>query len=80
MRERTIMAPGSMTTREPRVVAFIVTGALLGFLLGAGIYLLDEDNGQYSARTAFGYLAVFGLLVGALLGAFAAAIVAGRRR
>ena len=51
-----------------------------GFLLGSLIHVVNSDNGQYSARTALGYLAVFGLLIGALLGAVAAAAVAGRRR
>lgn len=70
----------ALPRREPRVLAFVATGAVLGSLLGSLIHVVNSDNGQYSARTALGYLAVFGLLIGALLGAVAAAAVAGRRR
>lgn len=65
--------------REPRVASFIVTGALVGFLVGSVLYAIGDDNGQYSARTALGYLSVLGMLIGALAGAALAALVAGRR-
>ncbi len=65
--------------REPRIVTFIVVGALLGLLVGGLSYFIEADNGLYGGRTAFGYLAVFGLCLGALAGAVTAAIFAGRR-
>lgn len=64
---------------EPRPFAFIATGAVLGILLGTAIYLINPDNGDYSARTAFGYLAVFGGLLGALVGGVVAAVLSYRR-
>ena len=70
----------SKSPREPRVMAFIATRGVLGFVAGSGVFLLTDDNGQYSARTAVGYLAVFGMLLGALLGTVVAALLAGRRR
>lgn len=66
--------------REPRVSAFVATGALVGFLVGSAVYLLNDDNGLYAGSTALGYLAVVGVLIGALLGAIGAAIAAGRKR
>lgn len=74
------MTRKAVVRREPRVATFIVTGALVGFLAGSAIYLLNDDNGLYDSQTALGYLAILGLLVGALGGAAVAALVAGGRR
>ncbi|GAA1767117.1 hypothetical protein [Nostocoides vanveenii] len=64
---------------EPRPLAFIATGAVLGIVVGVLIYLLNPDNGDYSARTAFGYLAVFCGLLGGLLGGVVASVLSYRR-
>ncbi|WP_286175975.1 hypothetical protein [Arthrobacter sp. NEB 688] len=68
------------TARPPRFLPFIITGAVLGFVVGAAIadfgWLEDTDSAlaqqQYSATTAVGYLGV----LGACLFALAAALLA----
>ncbi|MFN8099919.1 MAG: hypothetical protein U0Q21_16695 [Dermatophilaceae bacterium] len=63
---------------RPRFGRFIGTGAILGILLGVVVASLTADPDGYSARTTYGYMAVFCGLVGALLAAVVAAVVAGR--
>ncbi len=69
---------------EPRPLRFVVTGALIGFVV-LGAYSLTTPNtneqtgATYSAVTAFGYMAVVGALVGALLGAVLAAALSSWR-
>lgn len=57
---------------------FLVTGALIGLVLGVAAAVSTPDNAGYSATSAFGYLAVLGLLFGALVGGVIAALLAGR--
>ncbi len=72
------MAGSRVPRREPRVGVFIGTGALIGLVLGLAAAMSTPDNAGYSASAAFGYLAVFGLLLGAIVGGVAAALLAGR--
>ncbi|WP_427384020.1 hypothetical protein [Janibacter sp. G56] len=64
--------------REPKIIPFLVTGALIGVLIGLVLALREPAGAGYSATTEVGYLvALFGLL-GLLLGALVAAILARR--
>lgn len=68
------------TARPPRFLPFILTGAVLGFVLGAAVadfgWLENTDTvlaqKQYSATTAVGYLGVLGACLFALLAALLA--------
>ncbi len=64
--------------RQPRFRAFIVTGALLGVLVGLLLALRGHDTGSYTTTSAVGYIASLGGLLGALLGGAVAALLAGR--
>lgn len=64
--------------RQPRFRAFIVTGALLGVLVGLLLAMRGHATGSYSTTSAVGYIASLGGLVGALLGGAVAALLAGR--
>ncbi|MBK6885587.1 MAG: hypothetical protein IPH03_03435 [Tetrasphaera sp.] len=63
---------------RPRFGRFIGTGAAVGILVGIGIARATADPAGYSARTTYGYMAIFCALVGALVAAVVAAVVAGR--
>ena len=54
---------------EPRFGAFLATGAVLGFLVGAVSAVSTPGTSGYSASAAFGYLAVLGALLGGVVAA-----------
>lgn len=61
---------------------FLLTGAILGFVVFGLIAIINPElenqfGVSYSATTAVGYMSVFGMLLGAIGGAVAAAIAAG---
>ncbi len=61
--------------RAPRLVPFLATGAILGYLVGillAARPLADAEAQRlqnYSFNSQAGYLGLFGALIGLLLGA-----------
>lgn len=57
--------------RSPNIVAFLLTGAVVGIVVGA-ILGSTGENGTYSGWSGVGYLAVMFGGVGALLGGVAA--------
>ena len=68
--------------REPKILRFLLTGAIVGFVVFGLIAIVSPDlenswGASYSATTAVGYMSVFGMLLGTICGAVAAAIVAG---
>ena len=65
----------STRRRDPRFSVFIVTGALIGFVVGSAIAFVGPDADRYDFTTALGYLAVIGGLLGALGGALAAVLL-----
>jgi hypothetical protein len=65
----------SRTRRDPKFSAFIVTGALIGFVVGSAIAFVGPDADRYDFTTALGYLAVLGGLLGALGGALVAVLL-----
>lgn len=67
-------------SREPRYVAFLATGALVGVLAAVVAALVGAPSPTYSGPTVLGYLVVSMGLLGALLGGLAAVLIAGRRR
>jgi len=68
--------------RAPRFTPFIATGAVVGVLVGILIATATssaEVQGQAGGKTVTGYLAMIGLLLGAVIGA-GLAVLADRRR
>ena len=68
--------------RRPRFLPFIATGAVLGFVLGAGIALsgwfADSDPtvaSNYAPSAGAGYLGILGALLFGLLAAVVAVLV-----
>lgn len=69
--------------RRPRFLPFILTGAVLGFALGAAVadfgWLEDTSTvraqGPYSATSAIGYLGLLGAALFGLVGALVALFV-----
>ncbi len=59
------------TRRTPRLLPFLLTGAILGFAIGGFIGLQGGAAGGYSATSAMGYLGLLGALFGTLLGGIA---------
>ncbi len=56
---------GRSAPRIPNFKRFLITGALLGFLVGAVISLVGEDVRGYSAATGALFLGALGALLGA---------------
>lgn len=59
--------------RSPNIVAFLLTGAVIGIIAGAIIGALG-DSGDYTDWSAVGYLAVVFGSLGAMLGGVAAVL------
>lgn len=69
---------------QPKPVPFIMTGAIIGFILMSVVSWLgpDRDEGfniTYDPGAALGYMSVFGLCLGALVGAAVAALFTYRK-
>jgi hypothetical protein len=56
---------GRSAPRVPNFKRFLITGALLGFFVGAVISLLGDDVRGYSATTGALFLGAVGALLGA---------------
>ena len=69
--------PAPRRRRAPRLVPFLATGAILGYLLGlllAARPLVGDDAQRlqnYSFNSQAGYLGLFGAMIGALIAAVA---------
>ncbi len=61
--------------REPRFAPFVVTGALLGILIGLVAAVRGPEAQGYTTAATLGYFASLGGLVGALLGGAVAAVL-----
>lgn len=69
--------------RSPRFLSFIVSGAVLGFAVGAFLAVggvVDEGRsittaGSYSALTGLGYLGMLGAMIFGLLAAVLAVLL-----
>lgn len=61
--------------RAPRYGSFLVTGALLGIVLGVALSFSRPSTGQFSQNSVVGYVAATLGLVGALLGAVIAVLL-----
>lgn len=72
--------------RAPNIVAFVLTGAVLGFILGAIVNQFGPFGGadfpfqlNYSSTTSLFYLGTVAALLGAGIGAFVAVLFERRR-
>jgi uncharacterized protein involved in exopolysaccharide biosynthesis len=67
------------TRRYPNFVAFISTGAILGFVIGSALAYYRDDDGNYghdySVTSAVLFLGVAGAFVFALLAAVVAVLL-----
>lgn len=68
-----------MTTRErrrsPNFKRFIITGALLGFLVGFAAAVFGDPAPSYMAGSQLGYLGVMGAALGALVAGLVGVLV-----
>lgn len=69
------MAVVASTRRSPRFGSFLVTGALLGFLLGSMVAVFGGQDDRYSAGSAVGYFGVLGAGVCALIAGVVAVLL-----
>lgn len=65
--------------RAPRYGSFVVTGALVGVVLGLVLSLARPATGQFSQNSVIGYVAATLGLLGALFGAGVAVLLDRRR-
>lgn len=70
--------PLARVRRAPRVMPFLLTGAVIGALVGLFVSLDGGDGGNYTASSSTGYLVVLFGALGTLLGGLAF-VVADRR-
>jgi hypothetical protein len=61
--------------RAPRYRAFVLTGALVGVLVGLVVSRFSPTDPGYSGGSTFGYLAVVLGLIGSVLGGTAAVLI-----
>jgi hypothetical protein len=66
--------------RAPRYRSFIVTGAVLGFLLALLLVQLFPDDGRFSTNSVVGYVGVTFALIGGLIGGGVAVLLERPRR
>lgn len=60
--------PLARVRRSPNAVAFLVTGFILGALVGLLIDIFGGQGGNYQAQSVTGYMLVFFGFLGTLLG------------
>ncbi len=65
--------------RLPNFKRFLVTGAVLGFVLGLVVASAGAPTPNYDASSAVGYLGVMGAGLGMLLAGFVAVLLDRRR-
>ncbi len=65
--------------RLPNFKRFLVTGAVLGFVLGLVVASAGAPTPNYDASSAVGYLGVMGAGLGVLLAGFVAVLLDRRR-
>lgn len=61
--------------RQPRFAAFLISGALLGLLVGFVLSLLGPVDARYDASAALGFLGLIFAGLGALLGGIIAVLL-----
>jgi hypothetical protein len=66
--------------RAPRYGSFVVSGALVGIVLGVVLSLSQPATGQFSQNSVVGYVAAILGLLGALAGATLAVLLDRRAR
>ncbi|WP_431843505.1 hypothetical protein [Calidifontibacter indicus] len=61
--------------RRPNIIAFVLTGAVIGIIAAVVIANVSNGDGNYSVFTTFGYFAVIFGGLGALLGGLVGALL-----
>mgnify|MGYP001025859538 FL=1 len=74
----TLDSVNSKLRRSPRLVPFLLAGAVLGFAVGGLLAVTGDRVPGYSVTSVLGYFGTIGVLLGTLLGAIAY-VVADRR-
>jgi ethanolamine transporter EutH len=65
--------------RQPRFAAFLITGALLGILIGVALSVIGPEDPRYDGSAALGFLGLIFAGLGALLGGLIAVLLEKRR-
>lgn len=66
--------PGKVR-RSPRFTAFLITGVIVGFLIGVLASVIGNPDSRYDAWAAFGLLGLIGAGLGALVGGIIAVLL-----
>lgn len=69
----------SKVRRSPNFTAFLITGGLVGLVVGALVGLLGGGDSRYDPLTALGFLGLIGAGLGVLVGGLAAVVLDRRR-
>ncbi|HEY5178226.1 MAG TPA: hypothetical protein VIJ07_00370 [Dermatophilaceae bacterium] len=65
----------STVRRSPRFTAFLVTGGVIGLLIGVFLSLLGHPDTRYDASAALGFLGLICALLGVLVGGVIAVLL-----
>lgn len=71
--------PAAGRPRSPDFKRFIITGVILGFIVGGALSVIGDEAPGYGAGSQIGYLGVMGAFLGALVAALAAVLLDRRR-
>ena len=61
--------------REPNFAAFLITGGLVGLLIGVFLGVFGRDDPRYDASTAVGFLGLLCAALGVLVGGIIAVLL-----
>ena len=66
--------PGKVR-RSPRFTSFLITGGVIGLLIGVFLSLLGQPDTRYDASTTLGFLGLICALLGVLVGGVIAVLL-----
>lgn len=62
-------------SRQPRFTSFLVTGGVVGLLVGVFLSLVGQPDARYDSATALGFLGLICGLLGVLVGGVIAVLL-----
>ena len=71
--------PASGRPRSPDFKRFLISGVILGFVVGGALSVIGDEAPGYGAGSQIGYLGVMGAFLGALVAGLVAVLLDRRR-